>query len=103
LPDEQLEQIFSPMAVVSLNCPAKQSLHDVLPSVAKRPAPQALHSLVLFLANEYVFAAQSLQVVALVSSLYSPLAQGTHDVCSATDCAYPFGHRLQDFKLDESV
>jgi len=103
LPDEQLEQIFSPVDVVSSYCPAKQSVHDVLPSVAKRPLAHALHSVVLFLANEYVFTAQSLQVVALVSSLYSPLTQGTQDVCIATDCAYPFGHRLQDFKLDESV
>jgi hypothetical protein len=46
---------------------------------------------------------QSLQVAALLTSLYSPLTQGMHDVCSANDWAYPSGHCLHSFKLDESV
>jgi hypothetical protein len=47
-----MEHFFSPLYVVSSNCPAKQSVHDVLPSEAERPSAHEMHSVVLFLSVE---------------------------------------------------
>jgi hypothetical protein len=45
-PGEQVEQIFSPVVVVSLNCPAKHSEQNKLPSRAVLPMPQTSHEVV---------------------------------------------------------
>jgi len=103
VPGGQLAQIFSPVFVVSSYCPAKQSVHDVLPAKAKRPVAHEVHSVVLLLSVEAVSAWQSLQVAAPVSSLYSPGKQGMHDVCPALGWAYPSGHGVHAFMFDASV
>ena len=92
VPGGQVVQIFSPVLVVSSYCPAKQSVHDVLPAKAKRPVPHEVHSVVLLLSVEAVSAWQSMQFAAPMTSLYSPWKQGMHDVCPALGWAYPSGH-----------
>ena len=94
---------ISSLLTTCLNLPGVQSEHLVLPSLEVRPSAHDVHSVVLFLSVEKVFALQSLQVAALLTSLYSPLTQGIHDVCSGDGWAYPSGHCLHSFKLDESV
>jgi hypothetical protein len=85
VPGKQGEQISSPVLVVSSNCPAKQSVHDVLPSEAERPSAHDMHSEDPS-TSDIVFAAHSVQL---------PLK-----VAPWRGFFFPAAHLLQSSKLD---
>jgi hypothetical protein len=75
-----VEHFFSPLFVVSSNCPAKQSVHEVLPSAAKRPVAHGMHSEDPS-SSDFVFAAQSVQLLlklALLFEFFFPAAHLLH-------------------------
>jgi hypothetical protein len=80
-----VEQTSSPVPVVSSNCPAKQSVHFVLPFSAERPVAHEMQ-LEDPSTSDFVFAAHFVQLVLKV----------------APRCGFffPAAHLLQSFKLD---
>ena len=84
-------------------CPGKQGKQKDCPALGwAYPSGHGTHAS-MFDASVYVPAWQSLQVAAPVTSLYSPLPQGMHDVCSALGWAYPSGHCAHASMFDAPV
>ena len=88
------------MLVLSSNCPAKQSVHAVLPFLAKRPVAHEMH------ANDpstsdFVSAAQSVQLLLKVAPLFgfffpaAQLLQSSGLVKPVADEYRPSGHPMQ--------
>ena len=98
LPGEQVTQIFSP--VVSSNCPAKQSLHEVLPVSANRPVAHEMHPEDSS-TSDIVFTAQSVQLLLKVAPLFgfffpaAQLLQSSELVKPVADEYRPCGHPIQ--------
>ena len=88
------------MLVAFSNCPAKQSEHELLPFLAKRPAAHEMHAEDPS-TSDIVFAAQSVQLLLKVAPLFgfffpaAQLLQSSELVKPVADEYRPCGHPMQ--------